>query len=245
MLSLSRSLLLSALALGAAPAAALAQGGSTMAPCVPGQAEPMCHTWTGTVTRVADGDSYDIDLDEARGEARVRKSIAIRLTGVQAMELKVYRRTARQGDCWGVEAAERAESLIKAGGWKVRISAQNPSSASGTAEGGRSRLRRSISTQIGGQWVDVGSKLVEEGLALPFPAHPEDQWNGKYQELAQQAAQARRAMWSGAHCDPAPPANVRVWLNYDADSNDGGNLNDEFITVKNLDVSSSLNLGGW
>lgn len=243
--SILRTLLVSAIAAGAVPASAAAQDGGSRAPCVPGTAEPLCHVWTGKVTRVADGDSYDIDLDEPRGQARQRKSIAVRLTGVQAMELRVYRKISREGDCWGVEAAERADALLKAGGWRVRVTAQNPSSASGTAEGGRNRLRRSVAAKIGGQWVDIGSKLIEEGLALPFPAHPEDHWNAKYQTLAQEAANAGRNMWGAPHCTPVPPANVRVWLNFDADSNDGQNLNDEWVNIKNLDPSAALNLGGW
>lgn len=237
--SIFRTLLLSTAVAAVAPAAAAAQGGGSMEPCVPGTTGPMCHAWTGKVTRVADGDSFDVKLDGAK------KPIAIRLTGVQAMELKVYRRIAREGDCWGVEGAERAEQLIKAGGWQVKLTAQNPSSASGAAEGGRNRLRRSVAVKIGGQWVDVGSKLLEEGLGLPFPAHPEDHWNGKYQTLAQEAARAGRNIWGGPKCNPAPPANVRVWVNWDADSNDGGNLTDEWIRIKNLDPANALNVGGW
>lgn len=236
--SILRSLLISALVASAAPAVASAQS-TTTAPCVPGTSEPTCHVWTGKVTRVADGDSYDVRLDGSE------KPIAIRLTGVQAMELKVYRRSAREGDCWGVEAAARAESLIKSGRWRVRLTAQNPSSASGAAEGGRNRLRRSVAVKIGGQWVDVGSKLVEEGLGLPFPAHPEDHWNARYQTLAQEAARARLNIWGDPRCTPAPPANVRVWVNWDADSNDGQNLNDEWIRIKNLDPVNAIDLGGW
>jgi endonuclease YncB( thermonuclease family) len=233
-----RTFVISLLTLVAAPVVASAQA-ADRAPCVPGASQPICHVWTGKVVRVADGDSFDVKLDGAA------KPVPIRLTGVQAMELKVYRRIAREGDCWSVEAAERAESLIKAGGWRVRLTAQHPSSASGAGEGGRNRLRRSVAVKIGGQWVDVGSKLIEEGLALPFPAHPEDHWNGRYQTLAQEAARAQRNIWGAPRCTPTPPANVRVWVNYDADSNDGQNLNDEWIRIKNLDPVNPLDLSGW
>lgn len=241
--SILRSLIFSALVVGAVPAAASAQ--ASRIPCVPGASEPLCQVWTGKVVRVADGDSFDVDLDEPRGRARSARTLPVRLTGVQAMELKVYRRIAREGDCWGVEAAERAEALIKAGGWRVRLTAQSANSRSGAGPDGRNRIRRSVAVKIGGQWVDVGSKLIEEGLALPFPGHPEDAWNERYQTLAQEAARARLNIWGGPHCDPVPPASVRVWVNWDADSNDGANINDEWIRIKNLDVSTPLDLGGW
>jgi endonuclease YncB( thermonuclease family) len=236
-----RTIAIAAAVLAAPPAASARE---PQAPCVPGQSRPMCHVWTGHVVRVADGDSIDVTLDGGRRGAGHAATVPVRLTGVQAMELGTYRRTQRLGDCWAVEAAERVQRLVAQGRRRVRLTAQDPDSRSGVGPDGRNRLRRSVAVEVGGRWVDIGSKLVEEGLALPFPGHPEDHWNLRYQTLAQEAAAAGRRIWGGLRCRPAPPASVRVWLNWDADSNDGANVNDEWARIKNLGTAP-LELGGW
>src|SRR5215208_6183872 len=92
MLRLALALVVAGLGL---PAAASAATG----PCLPDG--PTCHFWTGKVTFIADGDTIDV-----RVAGRVR---TIRITGINAMELRRYSRYAdrRRGDCNGVAATNR------------------------------------------------------------------------------------------------------------------------------------------
>ena len=74
--------LLVALALLVLPAGASAKKG----PCRPDGSGPKCHVWTGHVTSINDGDTFDVDID---GDHR-KRSYAIRFLGVQAMEQTRY-----------------------------------------------------------------------------------------------------------------------------------------------------------
>ena len=218
-----------AFAAWAAPASA------AVSPCLPGGSPdgPLCTFWTGKVTFVADGDTIDVDI---AGDGR-RRSRRVRLTGFNAMELTTYSHTAsqRRGDCHGVEATNRLEQLLRGGRWRVRLAAQDPRSVTG------GRLRRQVSTRIGGQWVDVGRYMLAEGHALWMPNGIEWAWNRDYADLSRQAAAAGRRLWDTHGCGAGPSTDAPLTLdvNYDAKYNDRFNVNGEWAEIHNDSAGTS------
>jgi endonuclease YncB( thermonuclease family) len=207
-------LLLAALAL---PAAASAATG----PCFPGG--PSCHFWKGKVTFIADGDTIDVRVG---GHVQ-----PIRLTGINAMELSRYSKypDRRRGDCHGVAATNRLEHLLRQGHLRVRLAAEDPASRSGH------RLRRQVSVRIGGSWVDVNRVLVAEGHALWLPNAVESAWSNDYRGLSEHARDAGLRLWNSRGCGTGPPpdAGLSMRLNWDADGNDGANVNGEWARIFN------------
>jgi micrococcal nuclease len=219
-----------ALVAGAPAASAVSRG-----PCLPGTSGPQCFIWTVKVIAVHDGDTFD-----ARVEGKRKR---IRMTGINAMEHSVYARDPRRrrGDCHALEATARLERLIKAGGRKVRLVAQDPRSRSGA------RLRRAVYARIRGQWVDLGRVLLSEGHTLWLPAKSEWAWNGDYGVVAAEAAARRLLLWDTDYCGTGPDEGVplSVFVNWDARGNDSANVNGEFVEIRNFHDSRSVSLAGW
>src|SRR4051794_17813789 len=190
-------------------------------PCFPGG--PRCHFWKAKVTFIADGDTIDVRVG---GHVR-----PIRLTGINAMELTRYSKypSRRRGDCHGVAAADRIDRLLRAAHRRVRLAAEDPRSRSGH------RLRRQVSVRLGGRWVDVNRTLVAEGLALWLPNNVESAWSDEYRTLSEQARAAGRQLWNPTGCGmgPSPNAGLTMKLNWDADGNDGANVNGEWARISN------------
>jgi endonuclease YncB( thermonuclease family) len=184
---------------------------------------PACHFWRGKVTFIADGDTIDV-----RVGGRVRP---IRITAINAMELRRYSKypSRRRGACHGVAATNRLEALLRQGHLRVRLAAEDPSSRSGH------RLRRQVSVRIDGAWVDVGRSLVAEGHALWLPNDAESAWSDDYRVLSEQARAAGVHLWNPAGCGAGPSANAQLTLqlNWDADGNDGANVNGEWARIGN------------
>jgi endonuclease YncB( thermonuclease family) len=199
---------------------------------------PTCKFWYGKVAFIADGDTFDFDVD-GDGSHRVSR---VRVTGINAMEHTVYSKYAdrRRGACHALEATARLEQLVRASRWRVRLAAQHASSRTGK------RLRRQASVKIGGRWTDVGAILMAEGHTLWLPNGDEWAWNKQYATLAQQAAAQRINLWNPAACGVGPQQDVpvQVWGNWDADGADPGNLNGEWIKVKNPSAQT-LDVSGW
>jgi endonuclease YncB( thermonuclease family) len=213
--------LLPLLALVAAGFALPAAAGASTGPCARGG--PTCHFWTGKVTFIADGDTIDVRIGGAVHP--------IRITGINAMELTRYSKYPgrRRGDCQGVAATNRLEHLLRQGDLRVRLAARNPASRSGH------RLRRQVSVRIGGQWVDVGRDLLANGLALWLPNDVESAWKDEYRVLSEQARDAGLRLWNPQGCGvgPSPNAGLTMRLNWDADGNDGANVNGEWARISN------------
>jgi endonuclease YncB( thermonuclease family) len=217
---------------------ALAAGGTastasaSTGPCVPGG--PRCHFWSGKVTFIADGDTIDV-----RVGGKVRP---IRITGINAMELRRYSKypSRRRGDCHGVEATARLEQLLRRGHRRVRLAAERPSSRSGH------RLRRQVSVRIAGQWVDVARVLVAEGHVLWLPNPDESAWSDDYRVLSEQARAAQLRLWDPRGCGtgPSPDAGLTLRINWDADGNDGDNVNGEWARIGNPS-GAPVSLAGW
>ncbi len=203
---------------------------------------PTCLYWYGRITGINDGDGVDVDLDGGDNT-----SVVLRMNGLQATELTQYSNVGnRQGDCFGVEAANRLEQLVPVG-TRVRLSAQYAASNSG------GRPRRSVFFQdAGGVWRDVARPMLWEGHALWLPAGDEPAHNAEYSYLSQQARERRVGIWRtdnycGQQRGTGHSENVvpRVWANWDASGTDGGaNMNGEFIVVKNP-TGAQLPIGGW
>lgn len=220
--------------------AVLSPGGVAVAeartgPCRPGG--PQCHVWTGKATFVADGDTLDVDV---AGDGTSR-SVRVRVTGVQAMEQTLYSHTPsrRRGQCHALTATARLEALVRRGRRRVRLTAQDAGSRS------RHRVRRSVAVRTARGWRDAGSVLLREGHALWLPNKVEWAWNGRYRALTQQAAAAGRRLFDSDACGAGPGGAVSVSVNWDAEGNDGRNVNGEWIRVTNLDRTRSLSLAGW
>ncbi|WIM94143.1 lamin tail domain-containing protein [Actinoplanes oblitus] len=222
------------LTLAGLPAPALAAS----VPCRPVAGSPRCSVWTGKVAWVADGDTLLVDVN-GDGTTTPR---SIRVIGVQAMEQHVYSPKAakRRGDCHALEATARVERLVRAGNGVVRMTAQHADSQS------RNRPLRSISVKINGTWRDIGEDLVRHGYALWLPFAGEWAWDSAYELDEARASTEKQLMWDENYCGagPAAAANLTVWANSDADGDDGGNLNGEWIRIGNHG-SAAVDLSGW
>src|SRR3954451_15587899 len=180
-----RALIVVVLLAAALCAAAPAQGRTGR--CPQGDSDARCTLWTGKVTFIGDGDTLSVDL---AGD-HTKKSVRVRVTGIQAMEESYYTNVPedRVGECHANEATARLEALVKAGEGRVRLAAQDPASHSG------SRLRRAVSVELRDTWRDVGRILVKEGHALWLANGSEWAWNRVYAKIAQQAATRRKNLW--------------------------------------------------
>jgi len=191
---------------------------------------------TGKVTFVADGDTIDVDID-GDGTRRARR---VRLTGINAMELRVYSHTAsrRRGDCHGVEATARLEQLIRRSHWRVRLAAQDPRSHSNV------RLRRQVSVRLHGKWVDTGRIMLAEGHALWLGNPIEWAWNRGYAHATDQAAANGLRLFNTHGCGAGPAASLSMNLNWDAPGNDHDNVNGEWARIRNSGAHA-VSLHGW
>jgi endonuclease YncB( thermonuclease family) len=227
------------LALASAVAAAPAHAEWTGS-CRPATSSPTCHFWKGKATFVDDGDTIDVRLPTSTGRHKV---VRVRIIGIQAMEQRVYTRDPRKrrGECHALPATARLEQLIRAGGWRVRLSAQSSSSSSG------SRLRRSVAVKLHRRWQDLGSVLLAEGHVLWLPHSVEYAWNATYNELAQRAAAKHLNLWDTHGCGygPGEEGALRLKVYPDANGNDFQNVNGERVTIDNLGATPASLVGWW
>ncbi len=231
--ALRLSLLVMAAALVAPASAAAASG-----PCVPEyKSGPQCNVWKGTVRSVNDGDTLDahVPRDGLGGVLRIR------IIGMQAMEQTSYRAAQRAGDCHAVDATNRLEQLVKRSKKRIRVASLYPESRS------RGRRLRSVAVRSKGRWRDVGRLMIHEGHALWWPNRTEDATNVRYSILTQKTAAARRGLFSPNYCGLGPNEGhpITLWANWDADGDDGDDVNGEWVKIKNPDPVNPLPLGGW
>jgi endonuclease YncB( thermonuclease family) len=209
---------------------------SFRAKCIPGDpGSPVCTWWNARVTFIADGDTIEARIEGGRERQ-------IRLTGINAMELRRYSKypARRRGDCHAREATALIERYIKGSRWRVRLAAQRPSSISGR------RLRRSVWVRSGGAWLDLARLELQAGHALWLPSGDEWAHNLDYAGLAADAVAARRNVYDPVFCGAGPDQDVPVSIavNWDADGNDDGNLNGEYVEIRN-GGARPLSLAGW
>jgi micrococcal nuclease len=193
----------------------------------------------GKVVFVDDGDTLDVNL-QGDGTSRPAR---IRFIAVQTMELSVYSHTLSKlrGQCWGVEAAKHLHSLVYH--HKVRLTSRHANSYSAK----NVRPLRSVAVRQAGQWVDTGGLQLDAGLALPDLRPDEYLKNLSYMERGQRAAANHVGMYGDpTHCGVGPSQDVplRVQINWDADGNDGANVNGEWVDIFN-DGQAPVSLAGW
>lgn len=189
------------------------------------QATASADTVTRKVLNVWDGDTFEV--------ANVDPNI--RMIGIQAMELTKYAKP-RVGQCHGPEAGDRLETLI--GRKNVRLS--------GSVSGLKDRPQRFVSVYRDGKWRDVVSQMLREGHGLWFPNKFETGRNAKYQRDVRAAMRDDKGLWNPKFCGAGPQqtAKLKMWAQWDADSNDYDNVNGEWVKIKNAG-SSAVNLSNW
>ena len=203
-------------------------------PCTEGAKRPRCTIQTARAIFIADGDTIRVRL--------AGRTQNIRFTGINAMELSRYSKypSRRRGACHGLEATAFVERAVKRSRWKVRLVAQKLSSRA------EKRLRRSVWVKQGGRWRDLAKMELKAGLALWLPNHVENAHNREYALLAQKAAAARKGLYDPDARGTGPDQDlpITVTVNWDADGNDAGNLNGEWVDIHN-GGGRELRLGGW
>ncbi len=190
-------------------------------------------TWYGKVVHVSDGDTFEVDI-----EGDGKGPVVVRMTGVQAMEM--HKSTPQPPDCHAVAAESSLRGLID--GKRVRLSAVDADS-----RGLRDRLVRFVEVRRDGAWRDVNLLQLKRGHALWMP-HPTETVNHiRYHRAAEAAAARGRRLWDTNACGAGPQQRLplRMWAQWDADSNDGTNVNGEFVKIHNRSATATLRLGGW
>ena len=217
-------------------------------PCVVGTKAPKCKVWTAKVKFAADGDTFRPRIKMGK-KWTPRGLKTVRMTGIQAPELKSYSRAhGREGNCMAVEAAETLEKMIKRR--TVRLVAMKSRS---TTAGGRHRLRRTVQVKKGGKWIDPAMVLLEKGLALWLPNGSDEwAWNGVYGRLAEQAAARGVGLWNPTACtknaaaSQAAPGTLSLKVKWDAEGTDSSRTNNgEWVRIHNNDVTTPVSLKGW
>jgi micrococcal nuclease len=216
-------------------------------PCVVGTKAPKCKAWTAKVKFAADGDTFRPRIKEGK-KWTPRGQKTVRMTGIQAPELKSYSRAhGRSGNCMGVEAAEQLEKLIKRR--TVRLVAMKGAS---TTAGGRHRLRRTVQVKKGGKWIDPAMVMLEKGLVLWLPNGSDEwAWNGVYGRLAEEAAARGVGLWNPNACSKnasaaAAPDTLRLKVKWDAEGTDSRKTaNGEWVRIHNDDPANPVSLKGW
>lgn len=198
----------------------------------------MCYFWTAKVAEVGDGDTIEVYL---KGDSSHHKYF-VRFTGINAMEMHVYSHhpSRWRGECMAIPATRYVYDMVRKAHGVVRLAAQRPSSHSGN------RLRRQVSVRVGGHWVDLNAHEASAGLALWLINGSEWAWNKKYGELSAQAAAHHRGLFNTQNCGSGPSqnANLSVLVKYDADGNDGKNVNGEWARIIN-DSAFPVPIGHW
>jgi endonuclease YncB( thermonuclease family) len=179
----------------------------------------------GTVVRIADGDTVDVDV---WGDGTT-KPVTIRNAGLQAMEL---------GECHA-DAAKAAMSAAAMG-----KTVQLTSATSNTLSLGRPV--RFVDAVDGTTSVDTQLEVLRRGLALWLTIYPETWRTATYHRAMEEAASKRIGMWDDDACGygPAQAARLKIWVNYDGDGDENLYPNNEWVEVLNQGTDT-VSLAGW
>ena len=179
---------------------------------------------SGKVVRVIDGDTFDM---VAQGQP-----IRVRINGIQAPESK-----------WcGGKAARKALQALLPRGTKVRLASIKEKS--GNAPTGVWRLKRTVHTNVDGQWVDIAPQLLAKGLVFPFPFIGEDAHNDQYLALGYRASTMGLGLYNASACGASKAPGARVKLEVVADGPGPDTADSEFVMVFN-GSSKTIALKGW
>lgn len=190
----------------------------------------------GVVTSVYDGDTIHVDIDGDRS----RKSVPIRILGLQAMELTRSSKKAAKlrGECHAAPATVALRRMVM--GRVVRVSASNGAVLS------RGRPWRYVYLYNQNRWTDVGALMVRRGMALPVAHHHNTGHNQRYFKLARFAARDQVGIYDSDACGAAPARRAKLTLsvNWKRARGQPSGPNSEFVRIRN-DSPMPVGLGGW
>ena len=206
---------------------------------VAGPAQASSAVQYGKVVFVDDGDTIDVDI---AGDGTSRP-VRIRYIGIQAMELHVYSHTLSKlrGECWGVAAAKNLHRIL------CRQAGPAHRAARGQLLEPQRRLQRYVAVKVNGVWTDTGAMQLDAGLVLPDLLPDEYGQNLDYSRRAQTAAANHVGFWGAStYCGIGPSQDdpLEVTVNWDADGNDGENVNGEWVDVVNTGATSCRSPAG-
>lgn len=180
---------------------------------------------TGTVTRVIDGDTFD--MTDPTGVVK-----RVRVTGIQAPE---------KSWCGGKTARKALQALLPVG-TEVRLASRK--AGSGNAPTGVWRIKRTVYRQVDGQWVNIAPGLLSSGTVFPFPFIGEDAHNTEYLTLAWQASQAHVGLYAPERCGASKSSGSRLRLEVLADGPGPDTADSEFVMVFN-GSTKEVDISGW
>jgi len=132
-------------------------------------------TTNATVTRVIDGDTFDVRMNETKE--------TVRLLGIDTPETKDPR---KQVQCFGREAHDKLASLIE--GKVVRLVADE-------SQGERDKYHRLLRYTYLTDGTNINAVLVQEGFAFAYREYPVRQLEA-FIQLERTARSAKRGLWS-------------------------------------------------
>ncbi len=230
-------------AVGRATGVATAVGALLVSMASPATGGPEAEVaWeAGSAAKVYDGDTLDVAISQS--SSGITGTQRVRTIGIQAPEVK---HSGQQAQCGSAEAEARLEQLLTRG-TPVQLRSLDPTSFD-THSGGRI-IRSIYALDEEGNWFDTSRQLVTDGTVMWFPrsvtsaTKAEFAHNLEYRVLADDAASARRGLWTPDMCGPAPHpgANLRLSISWDQTSRLDGH---ETIFVFN-EGGASVGLGGW
>lgn len=147
--------------------------------------------------------------------------------------------------------ASAATATVKAllpKGTKVQLRALSWTSAELDHSGGR--LARTVYYRTSsGAWVDVARAVLAKGQAMWFPFRPTDPekpeyaHNLEYRRVVDEAAAARKGLWSAGYCGSAGTgtANPTVWV---VSNPPGDDANREYVVLLNP-TDRPMDVSGW
>ena len=191
-------------------------------------------TWTVTVTHISDGDTIDVRFQDDTEDR-------IRLLGIQAMEVH----EDVPNDCHADEATQRLIELTGGVGSEVILKVWDES-VYNTYTGTPRAWRYLFVDDGNGSEINVGLKMVEEGLVLAFPHTTETLYNDDFMIAQQNAAANKINLWNDSYCSdgPSQEAQLEMWVNWDAEGDDYENVNGEWIKIKN-NGGGDVSLSQW
>jgi endonuclease YncB( thermonuclease family) len=190
---------------------------------------------TGTVIRVEDGDT--VDVQTCRGQLNVRQ------IGIQAPETV---KSTHFAQCGGAEASTFMKALLPVG-TEVQLRSNNYASANNYEALARPYRYIFAKDAQGNFTIDVQAKLLEAGLSMWFPNDNEYVRNYQYLEILNDAAKRGVGLWSGALCknerDKTPIGAIEIWIETDSplpNENPFG----EYVLLRNT-TDTNIDLSGW
>ena len=190
---------------------------------------------TGTVVRVEDGDT--VDVQTCRGVLNVRQ------IGIQAPETLKANHFAQ---CGGAEASNFMKAMLPVGS-EVQLRSNNFASANNYEALARPYRYIFAKDAQGNFTIDVQAKLIEAGLAMWFPNENEYVRNKQYLELLNTVASKGIGLWSGVLCknesDKTAMNAIELWLETDSPLQNENPFG-EYVILHNK-TDQDINLSGW